>query len=132
MSSADASDPPPSQSGTAEDRKAASALSNLDAPSSVGEASSSASTPANVDHEAVSKAVSSLGDSSKTSSSSSKTAAAGAAGGAAAAAKKTVKVDAADVALLVDQLEVNKAKATELLKAHDGDAVAALRAVARG
>ncbi|KAH0489287.1 hypothetical protein TgHK011_009726 [Trichoderma gracile] len=134
MSSADASDPPPSQSGTAEDRKAASALSNLDAPSSVGEASSSASTPANVDHEAVSKAVSSLGDSSKTAFSSSKTAATGAAaaGGAAAAAKKTVKVDAADVALLVDQLEVNKAKATELLKAHDGDAVAALRVVARG
>ncbi|EGR48232.1 uncharacterized protein TRIREDRAFT_107793 [Trichoderma reesei QM6a] len=120
MSSADASDPPPSQTGTAEDRKAASALSNLDAPSSVDEASSSStSTPANVDHEAVSKAI------------SSKPAATGAAS-AAAAAKKSVKVDAADVALLVDQLEVSKAKATELLKAYDGDAVAALRAVARG
>ncbi|KAL6887630.1 hypothetical protein HDV57DRAFT_489282 [Trichoderma longibrachiatum] len=124
--SADASDPPPSQTGTAEDRKAASALSNLDAPPS----SSTSGTPANIDHEAVSKAVSSLGDSSsKTSSSKTTTTAAG---GAAAAAKKSVKVDAADVALLVDQLEVNKAKATELLKAHDGDAVAALRAVARG
>ncbi|KAK1245760.1 hypothetical protein MKX07_004829 [Trichoderma sp. CBMAI-0711] len=118
MSSADASDPPPSQQGTAEDRKAASALSNLDAPSSVDEASST-STPANVDHEAVSKAI------------SSKPTATGAAA-AGAAAKKSVKVDAADVTLLVDQLEVSKAKATELLKAHDGDAVAALRAVARG
>ncbi|KAL7808534.1 hypothetical protein V8C44DRAFT_359690 [Trichoderma aethiopicum] len=125
--SADASDPPPSQTGTAEDRKAASALSNLDAPPS----SSTSATPTNIDHEAVSKAVSSLGDSSSSSKTSSK-ATGTAAGGAAAAAKKSVKVDAADVALLVDQLEVNKAKATELLKAHDGDAVAALRAVARG
>ncbi|TGJ86409.1 hypothetical protein E0Z10_g2350 [Xylaria hypoxylon] len=41
---------------------------------------------------------------------------------------KKVKVDAADVALLVDELELTKPKATELLKAHDGDAVRALRA----
>jgi hypothetical protein len=32
---------------------------------------------------------------------------------------------------VVDELEVTKAKATELLKAHDGDAVATLRAAAR-
>ncbi|RFU72439.1 hypothetical protein TARUN_9823, partial [Trichoderma arundinaceum] len=54
------------------------------------------------------------------------------AAGAASAAKKNVKVDPADVALVVDQLEISKAKATELLKAHDGDAVLALRAWARG
>ncbi|KAL6877011.1 hypothetical protein J3F83DRAFT_712534 [Trichoderma novae-zelandiae] len=137
MSSADASDPPPTQTGTAEDRKAASALADLDGPSARESSSSPASTPANVDHEAVSKAVSSLGGggggggASKASSSTASSAAAAGAG-AAAAAKKNVKVDAADVALVVDQLEVSKAKATELLKAHDGDAVAALRAVARG
>ncbi|PTB65933.1 hypothetical protein BBK36DRAFT_1203169 [Trichoderma citrinoviride] len=124
MSSADASDPPPTQSsGTAEDRKAASALADLDAPASSAADASSAN---NVDHEAVSKAVSSLPANKTASSSSATTTAPG------AAAKKTVKVDAADVALLVDQIEVTKARATELLKAHDGDAVAALRAVARG
>lgn len=58
--------------------------------------------------------------------------AATAAASAPAVVKKNVKVDAADVALVVDELEVPKAKATELLKAHDGDAVATLRAAARG
>ncbi|QYS96637.1 HYPK_UBA domain-containing protein [Trichoderma simmonsii] len=109
----DASDaPPPPQS--AEDRKAASALAALDTPT---ESSSSASAPTNLDQEAVSKAMRALNT---------------APGASATAKKNVVKVDAADVALLVDQLDVTKSKATELLKAHEGDAVAVMRAVARG
>ena len=42
-----------------------------------------------------------------------------------------VKVDQADVVLLVEELELNKVKATELLKAHEGDAVKAMRAFVR-
>ena len=32
------------------------------------------------------------------------------------------------MSLLVDELDLNKAKATELLKAHEGDAVKAMKA----
>ncbi|EHK19209.1 uncharacterized protein TRIVIDRAFT_92975 [Trichoderma virens Gv29-8] len=111
MSNPDASDqPPPPQS--AEDRKAASALAALDTPTDA----SSAAAPTNLDQEAVSKAMRALN----------------AAHGTSTTAKKNVKVDAADVALVVDQLDVTKSKATELLKAHDGDAVAVMRAWARG
>lgn len=116
MSSADASDQPPPPPQSAEDRKAASALASLDTPAD----SASPSTAENVDQEAVSKAMLSLGAQKSGSTTASAT------------AKKNVKVDAADVALVVDQLEVSKARATELLKAHDGDAVATMRAVARG
>lgn len=96
---------------SAEDRKAASALASLDATTNDDAAGSK-----EVDQEAVSKAMKSLG-------------------GAGADAKgrpreevKNVKVDAADVALLEAELDMRKAKATELLKAHDGDAVKAMRA----
>ncbi|KAI9171863.1 hypothetical protein HJFPF1_01354 [Paramyrothecium foliicola] len=94
---------------SAEDRKAASALASLD------DANDDASASArNVDQEAVSKAMKTLG---------------GAAGAAARKdAKTAVKVDQADVALLVDELDLTKPKATELLKAHEGDAVKAMRA----
>ncbi|KAI0976692.1 hypothetical protein F4678DRAFT_121449 [Xylaria arbuscula] len=90
---------------SAEDRKAAAALASLDSNGDGAEA-------AEVDVAAVNKAVKNLGT-------------------AATAEKKEVKkvkVDAADVALLVDELELTKQKATELLKAHDGNAVRALRA----
>ncbi|KAG4279403.1 hypothetical protein FPRO04_05944 [Fusarium proliferatum] len=101
-------DETPSQTAkSAEDRKAASALENLDA-------ADSSSTPQNVDADAASKAIKSLGGANKAS--------------AAAASHKNVKVDAADVALLVDELELPKAKATELLKSNEGDAVKAMRA----
>ncbi|PNP37620.1 hypothetical protein TGAMA5MH_10463 [Trichoderma gamsii] len=121
MSSADASDQPPLPTN-AEDRKAASALASLDTPSDA------AATPSNdnVNSEAVSQAMLKLGEDKAKKPAATTTAAAP------AAVKKNVKVDAADVALVVDELEVTKAKATELLKAHDGDAVATLRAAARG
>ncbi|KAM0478172.1 hypothetical protein ACHAPX_005361 [Trichoderma viride] len=125
MSSADASDQPPLPTN-AEDRKAASALASLDTPSDA------AATPSNenVNSEAVSQAMLKLGGDDKGKKPATATTTASAA--APAAVKKNVKVDAADVALVVDELEVTKAKATELLKAHDGDAVATLRAAARG
>ncbi|KAH7270634.1 uncharacterized protein BKA55DRAFT_552281 [Fusarium redolens] len=102
-------DETPSQTAkSAEDRKAASALENLDA-------ADSPSTPQNVvDADAANKAIKSLGGANKTST--------------AAASHKNVKVDAADVTLLVDELELPKAKATELLKNNEGDAVKAMRA----
>ncbi|KAK4218257.1 hypothetical protein QBC37DRAFT_395941 [Rhypophila decipiens] len=93
------------QPKSAEDRKAAAALSKLDAR---GDDESAA--PA-VDNQLVKNAMDALGG-----------------GGAAKAEVKKVKVDAADVNLLVDQLELSKPKATELLKAHDGSAVTAMRA----
>ncbi|KAF7544356.1 hypothetical protein G7Z17_g10021 [Cylindrodendrum hubeiense] len=92
---------------SAEDRKAASALASLDADESAG--------TNNVDHDAVSKAMKALGGASK-----------GAAG--TGSSTKNVKVDPADVALLVEELELPKPKATELLKSHEGDAVKAMRA----
>ncbi|KAI0383578.1 hypothetical protein F5Y04DRAFT_278758 [Hypomontagnella monticulosa] len=91
---------------SAEDRKAAAAMASLD---SRGD---DASTSGNaVDQDAVNRAVQGLG------------------GGAVEKKEvKKVKVDAADVALLVDELDLTKPKATELLKAHDGDAVKAMKA----
>ncbi|KAJ3474579.1 hypothetical protein NLG97_g9780 [Lecanicillium saksenae] len=100
----DMADEQPPVPANAEDRKAASALANLD---SNDDAAASSSAP--VDLAAINKATK----------------------GAAAAAKdayKNVKVEAADVALLVDELELPKPKATELLKRHEGDAVKAMRA----
>ncbi|KAK5663590.1 hypothetical protein OQA88_4021 [Cercophora sp. LCS_1] len=92
---------------SAEDRKAAAALSKLD---SRGDDESA--TGREVDQEAMKNAMSALDGA-----------------GAKSAEKKEVKkikVDAADVALLVEELEVSKGRATELLKAADGDAVKAL------
>ncbi|KAJ4203963.1 hypothetical protein NW767_004824 [Fusarium falciforme] len=103
-----ATDETPSQTAkSAEDRKAASALENLDA--------DTPSSAQNVDADAVSKAMKTLGGAAKSSS-------------AAAASHKNVKVDPAGVALLVEELELPKAKVTELLKSNEGDAVKAMRA----
>ena len=101
---------PPAKS--AEDRKAASALASLDA-------DESGSGAFHVDHEAASKAMKSLGGTAKS-------------GAAAKKDVKNVKVDPADVALLVDTLELNKAKATELLKSSEGNATQAMRAFVNG
>ncbi|KFH46447.1 hypothetical protein ACRE_027390 [Hapsidospora chrysogenum ATCC 11550] len=108
---------------SAEDRKAASALASLDTASAGDEAPDAS----NVDKDAVTKAMKNLpgGGGGATSGP-----AAAAAAAAAAPARKTVKVDAADVALLVDQLDMSKPKATELLRAHGGNAVEAMLAYA--
>ncbi|KAM5343047.1 hypothetical protein ACJ41O_014013 [Fusarium nematophilum] len=104
-----ATDETPSQTAkSAEDRKAASALENLDA--------DAPSTTQNVDADAVSKAMKTLGGAGAKPTA------------AAAASHKNVKVDPADVSLLVDELDLPKARATELLKSNEGDAVKAMRA----
>jgi hypothetical protein len=135
-----ASTPPP-PTGTAEDRKAAAALSSLDA------RDDDASSKANTDAAALGEAMKNLGVGDKAEAPKS---------GKAEEVKKMVKVDVQDVALLVsalfdveldvrergrfrlwdwanlhmqvEQLELSKVKATELLKAHEGDAVKALTA----
>ncbi|KAM3543155.1 hypothetical protein ARSEF1564_003960 [Beauveria bassiana] len=105
-----ADEQPSTASSSAEDRKAASALANLDSHDDAAATSSSS-----VDLAAVNKATKGGSGSGSGSSSS-------------AAAYKNVKVDAADVALLIEELELPKPKATELLKRHEGDAVKAMRA----
>ncbi|THV52957.1 hypothetical protein BGAL_0063g00140 [Botrytis galanthina] len=113
----DVDDEIPQKAKSAEDRKAAAALSSLDAPR---EDDSSATKE--VDQEAVRKAMERL-------------AGIGATNGKVAkkederkVVKKVVKVEATDVNLLVEELELTKIKATDLLKAHDGDATTALKA----
>lgn len=118
--------PPTAAAKSAEDRKAAAALSSLD--SAPDDASSSRN---NVDQDAVNKAMKNLGAvaaGSATGASSLSGPAAQGQGASALPIRKNIKVDAADVALLVDQLDLPKPKATELLRSHDGDAVKALKA----
>ncbi|KAF2177038.1 hypothetical protein K469DRAFT_697584 [Zopfia rhizophila CBS 207.26] len=102
---------PPAPTGTAEDRKAAAALSSLDAHDD------DSSQKKNVDTKALGEAMKNLAVSGDT-----KPAKAG------EEKKKVVKVDQVDVGLLVAELELSKIRATELLKAHDGDAVKAMSA----
>ncbi|CAG8973609.1 hypothetical protein HYALB_00009761 [Hymenoscyphus albidus] len=103
---------------SAEDRKAAAALSSLDAPREDDSAGLK-----DVDQEAVRKAMDRL-----------TMAGGGATNGTATkkeeekkVVKKVVKVDQADVALLIEELELSKIKATDLLKSHDGMVEDALR-----
>ncbi|OQU95705.1 hypothetical protein CLAIMM_01883 [Cladophialophora immunda] len=42
--------------------------------------------------------------------------------------KKKVKIAAEDVNLLVEELDLSKTKATELLRSHDGNATLAIKA----
>ncbi|KAI5865736.1 hypothetical protein GGS23DRAFT_593913 [Durotheca rogersii] len=104
-------DDEPAQAQSAEDRRTAAALASLDEDGPGSAAAASSSGAAAIDQAAVGEAVRSLGGAP-----------------APAEPRKKVKVDAADVALLVDELDLPKARATELLKAHDGDAVQAMRA----
>ncbi|KAE9972972.1 hypothetical protein Vi05172_g5052 [Venturia inaequalis] len=89
----------------AEDRKAAAALSALDAR---GDDDEETSEKKDVDTAALDKAMKNLD---------------------VKASKADVykgKIDAADVNLVVSELELTKLKATELLRAHEGDAVKAI------
>ncbi|KAF3480875.1 uncharacterized protein GIQ15_06222 [Arthroderma uncinatum] len=134
----------------AEDRAAAAALSSLNAPTTAADAGEDAEEdgakkPSSADQEALGKAMSRLemiaGGSAKKAAAggdkkSKTTTTAAAAGEIAAAAgasgevvkKKPVKVAAEDVNFLVDQLDLTKIKATELLRDHEGNAIKAIRA----
>ncbi|KAF1349969.1 hypothetical protein BDV97DRAFT_352880 [Delphinella strobiligena] len=101
-------DPTPSAvPSSAEDRKTAAALSNLDAQAD------NDTTIKQADTEALGNAMKGLSVGTHA---------------AAAAQKKAVKVDSADVTMLAQQLDVPRTKATELLKSHDADVVKAIAA----
>ncbi|KAL9623059.1 MAG: hypothetical protein Q9160_002573 [Pyrenula sp. 1 TL-2023] len=130
----------------AEDRKAAAALSSLNANEISADSSHEAAAPKTMsaaDQEALGKAMSRLEIASGASATAKKEDAA--AGEILAGKKKErgdarkkaeeekekrrkVKVKAEDVAVLVDELDLTKIKATELLKAHEGDPVKAIKA----
>ncbi|KAK2761315.1 hypothetical protein FQN54_001837 [Arachnomyces sp. PD_36] len=135
----------------AEDRKAAAALSALNAndmsaqgeDSAGGDAAEAAGgiagaggkVPSAADQEALGKAMSQLEivaggkkTTPKKKEQQEKEEAAAAAAAAEAKRKRAIKVSAEDVALLVDELDLTKPKATDFLKSHDGDPVKAIRA----
>ncbi|OAL73231.1 hypothetical protein A7D00_3005 [Trichophyton violaceum] len=131
----------------AEDRAAAAALSSLNAPKTAAEGGEAeedgAKKPSTADQEALGRAMSRLemiaggakkgaaaaaGGDKKAKTTSTAAAVAAAAAGGEVVKKKAVKVAAEDVNLLVDQLDLTKPKATELLREHDGNAVKAIRA----
>ncbi|KAK3701678.1 hypothetical protein LTR37_015330 [Vermiconidia calcicola] len=103
----------------AEDRKAAKAMSSLDAR---GEDETTAAPKKEVDVKALTDAMKMLetgqGQQTKPEAGKKKEE---------EVKKPLVKVDQADVALLVEQLDMSKTKATELLRAHDADAVKAMQ-----
>ncbi|GCB23758.1 hypothetical protein AAWM_06643 [Aspergillus awamori] len=118
----------------AEDRKAAAALSALNPSHIAPDTPKSASTPSAADQEALGQAMSRLEIASGQSGG------AGGRGGVQkpaeaqkrvpveATKKKAVKVAVEDVNLLIEELELNKSTATELLRLHDGNVVEAMRA----
>ncbi|KAI5370400.1 Putative nascent polypeptide-associated complex subunit alpha-like, UBA domain-containing protein [Septoria linicola] len=102
-----------------EDRKAAAALSSLDAnPTEDGKPKKE------TDLKALSEAMKNL----DMTAAKPKPAGTSAVAKKEEAPKKLIKVDAADVTLLVDQLDLSKTKATDLLRAHDADALKAIKA----
>ncbi|CDM33724.1 hypothetical protein DTO013E5_1493 [Penicillium roqueforti] len=108
----------------AEDRKAAAALSSLNT-NEIATEGASAGAPLSANQEALGRAMSRLEIAAGQGSGNKKTAEGPKTDG---LKKKTVKVAPADVTLLAEQLDLNKTKATELLKAHDGDATEAMKA----
>ncbi|KAJ4286306.1 hypothetical protein N0V90_013340 [Kalmusia sp. IMI 367209] len=95
----------PAPSGSAEDRKAAAALSTLDAQED------DAAGKKEVDTKALGEAIKNLSVQGK--------------GG--EAPKKAIKIEPADVSLLVSELELPKQRATELLRANNGNALKAIQ-----
>ncbi|KAI9660306.1 MAG: hypothetical protein M1821_009656 [Bathelium mastoideum] len=115
----------PSVPASAEDRKAAAALSSLETHGGAEDEEASRKK-LNVDADALGKAMRNL----EIVAGEGKGKAKGAAGQEAKKQEevKKVKVDAKDVSLVVEQLDLSKAKATDLLRANEGDAVKAMTA----
>ncbi|KAH8428527.1 huntingtin-interacting protein K [Aspergillus melleus] len=115
----------------AEDRKAAAALSSLNTNGIAADSDSAAKPSASsAEQEALGKAMSRLEIAAGTGGAAKRGAGEAQKKGTASEVvrKKAVKVAAEDVALLVEELELNKIKATELLKVHDGDVRKAIKA----
>ncbi|KAI4160401.1 MAG: hypothetical protein LQ342_005725 [Letrouitia transgressa] len=109
---------------SAEDRKAAAALSSLDSRNAEEEDSKAQTSKAkNIDQEALRRAISRLEVSSgekvlgEVSERAKKV-----------AEDKRKEKEAAERRRAIDELDLSKTKATDLLKAHEGDAVKAMRA----
>ena len=113
---------------SAEDRKAAAAMSSLERRGGDDD-DAAAKSSKELDQEALGKAISRLELSEK-------------AGTVTTGEKKTkekeevekrakIKVDQTDVTLLIEELDLSKGKATDLLKANEGDAVKAMRGFVR-
>ncbi|KAJ5980377.1 hypothetical protein N7481_007675 [Penicillium waksmanii] len=108
----------------AEDRKAAAALSSLNTTELASSDASPAKGRSNAEQEALDRAMNRLeiaagqGGAPRKSSQPLKE----------TEVKKTVKIAAADVSFLAEQLDVHKSKATELLRAQEGDVTRAMRA----
>ncbi|KAI9682119.1 MAG: hypothetical protein M1817_000173 [Caeruleum heppii] len=111
---ADVEEDTPALPKSAEDRKAAAALSSVTA------VDDDKPQPRGADQEALGKAMKNLDLDQST--------AAKPTANADEKTKKAVKVDPIDVTLLVEELDLTKPKATDLLKSYDGDAVKAMRA----
>lgn len=107
-------DPPDALPASAEDRKAAKAMSSLD----VKTEDEPAQPKKEVDQKALAEAMKFLSVGQDTGAT--KKAAEGKKKDA-EPPKPLVKVDQADVALLVEQLDLSKAKATKLLRANEAD-----------
>ena len=117
--------PPPPAS--AEDRKAAAAMSTLERRGGDEEVKPNKQ----IDQEALGKAISRLELADKVGKIAAGEKGQGDKEKEEREKRAKIKVDQADVALLVDELDLNKIKATDLLKAHDGDAVKAMTAFVR-
>ncbi|KAJ5340822.1 hypothetical protein N7541_009946 [Penicillium brevicompactum] len=109
----------------AEDRKAAAALSSLNV-SEIATEGASDGAPETANQEALGKAMSRLDIATGEGPMTKKAGVQKSPGG--GAKQKVVKLAAADIALLVDQLDLTKIKAMELLKLHDGDTLKAMKA----
>ncbi|KIX96103.1 uncharacterized protein Z520_08358 [Fonsecaea multimorphosa CBS 102226] len=126
---ADAADDETSQNlpNNAEDRKAAAALNSLNANEmSTENGEGGSKQPSAADQEALGKAMSRLEIASgvgKKKDDTTKTQAKKE-----VEVKKKVKIAAEDVSLLVEELDLSKTKATELLRSHDGNATLAIKA----
>lgn len=118
-------DPPDALPANAEDRKAAKAMSSLEGPQAEDEANAK---PKEADIKALRDAMEMLGTPQEQEQAQSGRDLAEAGKKKEEVRKPVIKVDQADVALLVEQLDMSKTKATELLRAHDADAVKAMTA----
>ncbi|KAG9244673.1 hypothetical protein BJ878DRAFT_479956 [Calycina marina] len=111
----DIDDDIPVAAKSAEARKEQAALSSLDAPRE-----DESSTAKDVDQDAVRMAMDRLAGQTNGTSAEKEDAS--------KSVKKVVKVDQADVTLLMEELDLTKTKATELLKAYDADVAAVMKA----
>jgi NACalpha-BTF3-like transcription factor len=112
----------------AEDRKAAAALNNLNTQEISQDGDGTMKQRSAADQEALSKAISQLEIASGGGKKTEATKKVEAKKKEEAEVKKKIKVSQEDVTFLVDELDLSKVKATELLRSYEGDATKAIKA----